>query len=317
MGMYCLNMLEIALELAQTNQAYEDLATKFFEHFTYIASSLNQISKDFPGAWDEEEGFFYDVLKMPDGEFIPLKVRSLVGLTTLFSVHVIDKELLEKVPQFHRRLKWFIRYRQKNNQFQVIEDIDEKEGILISLVPYKRLKKILGALLDENEFLSPFGIRSLSKLHQKPYKINLDGEEFGLTYEPGESRSGLFGGNSNWRGPVWMPMNYLIILALEKYHQYFQDELLVELPVHSGNRVNLKTVADELRMRLTRIFVIDQEGKRVFNGPVKLFDDDKSFKDLVLFYECFHGDNGRGIGASHQTGWTGLIAEMIRKLTPT
>jgi hypothetical protein len=317
MGMYCLNMLEIALELAQTNKAYEDLATKFFEHFTYIASSLNQISKDFPGAWDEEEGFFYDVLKMPDGEFIPLKVRSLVGLTTLFSVHVIDKELLEKVPQFHRRLKWFIRYRQKNNQYQVIEDIDEKEGILLSLVPYKRLKKILGALLDENEFLSPFGIRSLSKLHQKPYKINLDGEEFGLTYEPGESRSGLFGGNSNWRGPVWMPMNYLIILALEKYHQYFQDELLVELPVHSGNRVNLKTVADELRMRLTRIFVIDQEGKRVFNEPVKLFDDDKSFKDLVLFYECFHGDNGRGIGASHQTGWTGLIAEMIRKLTPT
>jgi hypothetical protein len=317
MGMYCLNMLEIALELAQTNKAYEDLATKFFEHFTYIASSLNQISKDFPGAWDEEEGFFYDVLKMPDGEFIPLKVRSLVGLTTLFSVHVIDKELLEKVPQFHRRLKWFIRYRQKNNQYQVIEDIDEKEGILLSLVPYKRLKKILGALLDENEFLSPFGIRSLSKLHQKPYKINLDGEEFGLTYEPGESRSGLFGGNSNWRGPVWMPMNYLIILALEKYHQYFQDELLVELPVHSGNRVNLKTVADELRMRLTGIFVIDQEGKRVFNGPVKLFDDDKSFKDLVLFYECFHGDNGRGIGASHQTGWTGLIAEMIRKLTPT
>jgi hypothetical protein len=317
MGMYCLNMLEIALELAQTNKAYEDLATKFFEHFTYIASSLNQISKDFPGAWDEEEGFFYDVLKMPDGEFIPLKVRSLVGLTTLFSVHVIDKELLEKVPQFHRRLKWFIRYRQKNNQYQVIEDIDEKEGILLSLVPYKRLKKILGALLDENEFLSPFGIRSLSKLHQKPYKIHLDGEEFGLTYEPGESRSGLFGGNSNWRGPVWMPMNYLIILALEKYHQYFQDELLVELPVHSGNRVNLKTVADELRMRLTRIFVIDQEGKRVFNEPVKLFDDDKSFKDLVLFYECFHGDNGRGIGASHQTGWTGLIAEMIRKLTPT
>jgi hypothetical protein len=161
MGMYCLNMLEIALELAQTNQAYEDLATKFFEHFTYIASSLNQISKDFPGAWDEEEGFFYDVLKMPDGELIPLKVRSLVGLTTLFSVHVIDKELLEKVPQFYHRLKWFIRYRQKNNQYQVIEDMDEKEGILLSLVPYKRLKKILGPLLDENEFLSPCGIRSL------------------------------------------------------------------------------------------------------------------------------------------------------------
>ncbi|HEU4634379.1 MAG TPA: glucosidase, partial [Flavisolibacter sp.] len=246
MGMYCLNMLEIALELAQTNKAYEDLATKFFEHFTYIASSLNQISKDFPGAWDEEGGFFYDVLKMPDGRSIPLKVRSLVGITTLFSVHVINKELLEKVPEFHRRLKWFVRYRQKNNQYQVIEDIDEKEGILLSLVPCKRVKKIISALLDENEFLSPCGIRSLSKIHEKPYKINLDGKEFGLTYEPGPSRSGLFGGNSNWRGPVWIPMNYLIIHALEKYHKYFGDELLVELPARSGNMVNLNSVADEL-----------------------------------------------------------------------
>ena len=313
MGMYCLNMLEIALELAQSNKAYEDLATKFFEHFTYIASSLNQISKDFPGAWDEEEGFFYDVLKMPNGEFIPLKVRSLVGLTTLFSVHVIDKELLEKVPEFHRRLKWFVRYQQKNNQYQVIEDIDEKSGILLSLVPYKRLKKILDALLDENEFLSPCGIRSLSKIHQKPYKINIDGKEFGLTYEPGESKSDLFGGNSNWRGPVWMPMNYLIILAIEKYHKYFHDELLVELPINSGNMVNLKTVADELRKRLTGIFIIDHEGSRIFNGQKTLFTHDKRFTDLVLFYECFDGDNGRGIGASHQTGWTGLIAEIIEK----
>lgn len=321
MGMYCLNMLEIALELAQSNKAYEDLATKFFEHFTYIASSLNQISKDFPGAWDEEEGFFYDVLKMPNGEFIPLKVRSLVGLITLFSVHVIDKELLEKVPEFHRRLKWFVRYRQKNSQYQVIEDLDEKEGILLSLVPYKRLKKILGALLDENEFLSPHGIRSLSKIHQKPYEIMIDGKNFGLTYEPGESRSGLFGGNSNWRGPVWMPMNYLIIHALDRYHDYLQDELLVELPANSGNRVNLKTVADELRKRLIEIFASNHEGNRSFNGQNILFNHDPYFKDLVLFYECFHGDNGRGIGASHQTGWTGLISEIIRrvqaKLPPT
>jgi hypothetical protein len=314
MGMYCLNMLEIALELAQTNKAYEDLATKFFEHFTYIASSLNQISKDFPGAWDEEEGFFYDVLKMPNGEFIPLKVRSLVGLITLFSVHVIDKELLEKVPEFHRRLKWFVRYRQKNSQYQVIEDIDEKEGILLSLVPYKRLKKILGPLLDENEFLSPYGIRSLSKIHQKPYEIMIDGKNFGLTYEPGESRSGLFGGNSNWRGPVWMPMNYLIIHALENYHDYFQDELLVDLPANSGNSVNLKTVADELSKRLIGIFVSNYEGNRSFNGQNILFNHDPYFKDLVLFYECFHGDNGRGIGASHQTGWTGLISEIIRRV---
>lgn len=314
MGMYCLNMLEIALELAQSNKVYEDLATKFFEHFTYIASSLNHISKDFKGAWDEEEGFFYDVLKMPDGKFIPVKIRSLVGLTTLFAVHVIDKELLEKVPEFHRRLKWFVQYQQKNNQYQVIEDIDEKSGILLSLVPYKKLKKILEALLDENEFLSPGGIRSLSKIHQKPYTVIIDGKEFGLNYQPGESNSNLFGGNSNWRGPVWIPMNYLIILALEKYHKYYQDELQVALPTHSGNEVNLKTVAGELCNRLTKIFVINPEGKRRLNGQEDLFNNDKHFKDLILFYECFHGDNCRGVGASHQTGWTGLIAEIIGKL---
>ena len=314
MGMYCLNMLEIALELAQSNKVYEDLATKFFEHFTYIASSLNHISEDFDGAWDEEEGFFYDVLKMPDGKFIPVKIRSLVGLTTLFAVHVIDKELLKKVPEFHRRLKWFVQYRQKNNQYQVIEDIDEKSGILLSLVPYKKLKKILEALLDENEFLSPGGIRSLSKIHQKPYSVIIDGKEFGLNYQPGESNSNLFGGNSNWRGPVWIPMNYLIILALEKYHKYYQDELQVALPTHSGNEVNLKTVADELCNRLAKIFLKNPEGKRPLNGQEDLFTHDKYFKDLVLFYECFHGDNCRGVGASHQTGWTGLIAEIIDKL---
>jgi hypothetical protein len=316
MGMYCLNMMEMALELAQNNIAYEDLATKFFEHFTYIASSLNRIGEDFQGSWDEEEGFFYDVLKMPDGEFNPVKIRSLVGLVTLFAVHVIDKDLLEKVPEFHRRLKWFVRYRQKNNQYQVIEDIDDKSGILLSLVPYKRLKKILAALLDENEFLSLGGIRSLSKIHQKPYNIIIGGKAFGLSYQPGESNSDLFGGNSNWRGPVWMPMNYLIILALEKYHKYFKDELQVELPGHSGNMVNLKTVADELRKRLTNLFVINSEGKRLLNGKEDLFNNDENFKSLVLFYECFHGDNGQGVGASHQTGWTGLIAEIIGKLDP-
>ena len=254
---------------------------------------------------------------MPDGEFIPVKIRSLVGLVTLFAVHVIDKDLLEKVPEFHRRLKWFVRYRQKNKQYQVIEDIDEKAGILLSLVPYKKLKKILGALLDENEFLSPGGIRSLSKIHQNPYKIIIEGKEFGVNYQPGDSNSDLFGGNSNWRGPVWMPMNYLIIQSLETYHQYFKDELQVELPAHSGNMVNLRTVANELRRRLTTIFAMNPEGKRLLNGEEDLFNYDKHFKDLVLFYECFHGDNCRGIGASHQTGWTGLIAEIIGKLDPS
>jgi hypothetical protein len=314
MGMYCLNMMEIALELAQNNSAYEDMATKFFEHFIYIASSLNRIGEDYQGLWDEEEGFFYDMLKMPEGKCIPVKIRSLVGVVTLFAVHIIDKDLLEKVPDFHRRLKWFVRYRQKNNQYQVIEDIDEKSGILLSLVPYKRLKKILGALLDENEFLSPGGIRSLSKIHRNPYTVSIGGKTFGLNYQPGESNSDLFGGNSNWRGPIWMPMNYLIILAFEKYHKYFKDELQVELPSHSGNLVNLKTVANELRKRLTSIFVTNPEGKRRVNGHNDLFNHDKHFKELVLFYECFHGDNCRGVGASHQTGWTGLIAEIIGEL---
>jgi hypothetical protein len=313
MGMYCLNMMEIALELSQYNSAYEDLATKFFEHFTYIASSLNRISEGFEGSWDEEEGFFYDVLKMPDGKFIPVKIRSLVGLVTLFAVYVIDKELLEKVPEFHRRLKWFVRYRQKNKQYQVIEDNDEKSGILLSLIPHKKLKKILSALLDENEFLSPGGIRSLSKVHQIPYKIIIDGKEFGLSYQPGESKSDLFGGNSNWRGPVWMPMNYLIIQALEKYHSYFKDELQVALPTNSANKVNLKVVADDLRKRLISIFTRNSDGKRLLNGQTDLFNYDKNFKDLILFYECFHGDSCRGVGASHQTGWTGIIAEIIGK----
>ncbi|MGN6295502.1 MAG: MGH1-like glycoside hydrolase domain-containing protein [Ginsengibacter sp.] len=312
MGMYCLDMLEIALELAQTNKAYEDLATKFFEHFTYIASSINHIREDFKGAWDEEEGFFYDVLKMPDNSFIPVKVRSLVGLTSLFAVHVIDKALLKRLPDFARRLKWFVRYQQKNDQYQVIEDIGKKDKILLSLAPHKRLKKILCALLDENEFLSPVSIRSLSKIHETPYRIHIGGEEFGLDYQPGDSTSSLFGGNSNWRGPVWMPMNYLLIVALEKYYQYFEKELQLEMPSHSGNRADLQSVAGELRKRLIGIFTRDSEGKRIVNGQISLFNNDAFFKDLVLFYECFHGDNGRGIGASHQTGWTGIIAEIIR-----
>ncbi|HEY5367603.1 MAG TPA: glucosidase [Hanamia sp.] len=312
MGMYCLDMLEIALELAQTNKAYEDLATKFFEHFTYIAASINHIREDFKGAWDEEDGFFYDVLKMPDRSFIPVKVRSLVGLTSLFAVQVIDKSLLKKLPDFHRRLKWFVRYQQKNDQYQVIEDIGKKGKILLSLAPHKRLKKILCALLDEKEFLSCGGIRSLSKIHEEPYKINIDGKEFGLNYQPGDSNSSLFGGNSNWRGPVWIPMNYLLVMALEKYYQYFEEELQLEMPSHSGNMASLETVASELRKRLTEIFTKDLEGKRKVNGQTGLFNHDEHFKDLVLFYEFFNGDNGKGVGASHQTGWTGVIAEVIR-----
>ncbi|MCO6497265.1 MAG: glucosidase [Chitinophagaceae bacterium] len=312
MGMYCLNMLEIALELAQYNKTYEDLATKFFEHFTYIAASINQIREGFEGSWDEEEGFFYDVLRLPDGSFKPLKVRSLVGLTSLFAVHVIDKQLLEKVPEFYGRLKWFVQYRQKNDEYQVIENLGDSEHILLSLAPFKRLQKILCALLDEQEFLSCAGIRSLSKIHEKPYSININGYDFGLHYEPGDSETAIFGGNSNWRGPVWMPMNFLIIRSLEKYYHYFGDDYKVEFPNRSGNLMNLHQVASALRNRLIGIFKQDDKGNRIANGDNHLFNQDPYFKDLVLFHEFFHGDSGKGLGASHQTGWTGVIAEMIR-----
>ncbi|HAO03646.1 MAG: glucosidase [Chitinophagaceae bacterium] len=312
MGMYCLDMMEIALELAQTNKAYEDLATKFFEHFTYIAESINQIHTGAGGAWDEEDEFFYDVLKLPNHRSIPLKVRSLVGLTSLFAVHVIDQSLLSKVPEFYQRLKWFVTYQQKNDHFLAIE-INSTGAILLSLAPKKRLEKILKALLDENEFLSPGGIRSLSKIHEKPYVINIDGKEFGLNYEPGESQTALFGGNSNWRGPVWMPINYLTISALNKYFQFFDEDLLAEYPTHSGQSLNLKMVAGQLSQRLINNFTRNNEGKRKINGGNTLLDENQYFNNLVLFYEYFHGDNGKGIGASHQTGWTGLIAEIIRK----
>lgn len=312
MAMYCLDMMEIALELAQTNKAYEDLATKFFEHFIYIAESINQIHTGAGGAWDEEDEFFYDVLRMPDHSIIPLKVRSLVGLTSLFAVEVIDKTLLKKVPEFYHRLKWFVKYQKKNERFLAIET--SKNGdILLSLAPQKRLEKVLKALLDEKEFLSPGGIRSLSKIHEQPYKIHINGEEFGLRYEPGDSESYLFGGNSNWRGPVWMPMNYLLIKSLEKYFQFFGDGLRVEFPSYSGNKVNLETVARELGERLIGNFTKGHTGERKINGWYDLFNKEDHFKDLILFYEYFHGDNGRGIGASHQTGWTGLITEVIRK----
>lgn len=209
-------MLEIALELSMHNDAYEDVATKFFEHFVYIADSLNRIGEDWTGAWDEEHGFFYDVLSMPDGQYIPVKVRSLVGLSSLFGVLVIKKEMLEKVADFYKQFKWFKNYRKENHQYQIIEDLVENDDILLSLVPRKRLERMMESLLDEKEFLAPGGIRSLSKIHEKSYEINIKGQVFGINYQPGESNSSLYGGNSNWRGPVWMPMNYLLLLSLKK-----------------------------------------------------------------------------------------------------
>jgi hypothetical protein len=321
MAMYSLNMLEMALEISQYNPAYEDVTTKFFEHFVYIAESLNRIGENWTGSWDDEEGFFYDVLAMPDGRYIPVKVRSLVGLSTLFSVFVLKKELLAKVPDFYKRLKWFQQYREKNEQYLVIEDLpagpdgQEHNDILLSLVPRERLEKLLKALLDENEFLSKGGIRSVSKIHTQGYSVNIDGEEFGLDYQPGEGTSALFGGNSNWRGPVWMPMNYLLVLALQQYGEYYKETCRVEFPTGSGNEMNLFEVAREISQRLIGVFRKDAEGHRPVNDRYEIYRSDPHFKDLVLFYEYFHGETGRGVGASHQTGWTGVVAELINRVS--
>jgi hypothetical protein len=314
MAMYCLNMLEIALELCQYNNAYEDVATKFFEHFVYIADSLNRLGEEWTGIWDEEQGFFYDVLAMPGDHYIPVKIRSLVGLSTLFAVLVIKKEMLEKVPDFYSRLKWFRNYRKENNQYRVIEDLVENDDILLSLVPRKKLERIMESLLDEKEFLSPGGIRSLSKIHETPYEIHINGQHFTLNYQPGESNSSLFGGNSNWRGPVWIPMNYLMILSLKKYCDYFRHQCVVSFPAGTSTSTPLTMVSKQITRRIISIFKKDETGKRPVHGNTSAYQNDPYFKDLLLFYEYFHGDTCSGLGASHQTGWTGLVADLINRI---
>jgi hypothetical protein len=313
MAMYCLNMLEMSLLLCEHDSSYEDVATKFFEHFVYIAESLNRIGKDWTGAWNEEEGFFYDILALPGNRYHPLKVRSLVGLSALFAVLRIPEEMLKKAPDFQRRLHWFIDYRRQFCDYQVVDNHKTNSDLLLSLIPADRLRRLLQAMLDEREFLSPGGIRSVSKIHENPYLFYVEGQEFGLQYEPGESSSGLFGGNSNWRGPVWFPMNYLIINSLRQYHAYYKDELRVECPAGSGNEKDLGEIAAELSRRLVSVFEKDKNGRRPCHGEEIRYAADPHFEDLILFYEYFHGDSARGVGASHQTGWTGLVAELISR----
>jgi hypothetical protein len=293
------------------------VTTKFLEHFIYITESLNRIGENWTGSWNDEEGFFYDVLSMPDGRYIPVKVRSLVGLSTLFAVLVLKKDMLEKLPDFHRRLKWFQQYRKKNQQYQVIEELNDHDDILLSLVPKARLEKLMKALLDENEFLSPGGIRSISKIHEHGYSVNIDGQDFGLDYQPAEGNTSLFGGNSNWRGPVWMPMNYLLVQALQTLGAYHKKNCIVELPTGSGNMACLHDVSTDLAKRLISIFEKDENGKRRSNADHSVYQHDEHFKDLVLFYEYFHGDTSRGVGATHQTGWTGVVAELINRVNKT
>ena len=315
MAMYALNLMAIALELAQHDPAYEDVATKFWEHFLYIAKAMNERGHGDISLWDEEGGFFYDVLHTEDGNLFPMKVRSLVGLIPLFAVETLEPEVLDKLPNFKRRMEWFIEHRPDlTSNVACMQTIGMGQRRLLSIVNQDQLRRVLQVMLDENEFLSDYGIRAVSRIHhENPYVMNVNGEEHRVDYEPGESSSGLFGGNSNWRGPIWFPVNYLLIESLQKFHHYLNDEYKVECPTGSRNFVPLWEVAGELSRRLTRIFLRDEDGTRPVHGQHEKFQSDPHWRDLILFYEYFHGDNGSGVGASHQTGWTGLVAKLIQQ----
>jgi hypothetical protein len=315
MAMYCLNLMAIALELARDDSAYEDVASKFWEHFLYIAHAVNHLGADSEGMWDQEDGFFYDVMHMPDGSHVPLKVRSMVGLIPLFAVETLEPRLIDQFSGFKRRMEWFIANRSdltQNVASMVVPGRGERR--LLSVVSPVQLRRILKQMLDEEEFLSPFGIRSVSRFHKDhPFTLASDGQVHYVDYEPGESTTGLFGGNSNWRGPVWLPLNYLLIESLQKFHHYLGDEYRVECPTGSGQMMTLWEVAAEISRRLSRLFLKDDQGRRPVNGSNECFRNDPNWRDLVLFYEYFHGDNGTGLGASHQTGWTGLVAKLLQQ----
>ncbi len=312
MAMYSLNLMRIALELARHNPVYEDIATKFLEHFLQIADAMNNACGI--DLWNEEDEFYYDVLNLPDNTLVPLRLRSMVGLIPLFAVETLDPELLEEVPGFKGRLEWYLNYRPDLARL-VSRWQEPGRGArrLLSLLRGHRMKCLLKRMLDETEFLSDYGIRAVSRHHKdQPYCFSWAGQSFGVSYESAESTSGLFGGNSNWRGPIWMPMNYLLIESLQKFHHYYGDDFTVECPTGSGKFLTINDVANELSRRLTRIFLRDEHGRRpVLNQHPKM-QNDPHFRDYVLFYEYFDGDNGRGVGASHQTGWTGLVAKLLQ-----
>ncbi|MBI5074342.1 MAG: glucosidase [Nitrospirae bacterium] len=311
MAMYALNLMDMALEIAQEDPAYEDVASKFFEHFIHIAESLNTLGES--GLWHEEDGFYYDSLHLPNGTTIPLRVRSLVGLTSVLAVSVINKDLFNRLKGFRKRLLWFRNNRTELGKYRPIEELAEDRDILLSLIPKHRLVRILQRMLDENEFLASGGIRSISRYHKdNPFVLKVNGNEYRVDYEPAESTTNLFGGNSNWRGPIWIPINYLFIESLKKYYSYYGESLKVEFPTASGNFLNLMDVAQKLSQRISGIFMLGADGKRPVHGEKEKYRNDPHFRDLVLFNEYFHGDTCEGLGASHQTGWTALVAEMIR-----
>ncbi|HQQ96062.1 MAG TPA: glucosidase [Cyclobacteriaceae bacterium] len=314
MAMFTLNMLRMSLELAKENPTYQSLATKFFEHFLYIAGAMVHGDKDGIDLWDDEDEFFYDVLHTADGRRIKMKVRSMVGLIPLFAVEVLDNEVFQSMPEFTERLQWFLKHRP--DLADLISRWGKKgknERHLLSLLRGHRMKKLLTRMLDESEFLSPYGIRALSRIHQdNPYTLSEGGANFCIAYVPGESDSGMFGGNSNWRGPIWFPVNYLIIESLQRFHHYYGNDFTVEHPTGSGKYLTLQEIADELSSRLIKIFERNKAGLRPVTGNNDRLQRDPQFRDYVLFYEYFHGDDGHGLGASHQTGWTGLVAKLIQ-----
>ncbi|HEY5340589.1 MAG TPA: hypothetical protein VIK27_06150, partial [Candidatus Aquilonibacter sp.] len=313
MGVYTLNMLAIAIELAMHDAVYEDIATKFFEHFLYIADAMNHIGGS--GLWNEEDGFYYDMLMLPDGSHIPMRIHSLVGIIPMLAVEIIEPEELDALPDFKRRVEWFIRNRP--DLARNVASMDESgvgERRLLSIVSRERLERMLKVLLDESAFLSPHGVRALSRYHlEHPFELRFDGQVYSTDYEPAESTSGLFGGNSNWRGPVWYPLNYLIVEALQRFHYYYGSGLKVEAPTGSGTTSDLWDVSAMLSNRLIGIFLPDADGRRPVFGGVERFQTDPHWRDHLLFYEYFNGDNGAGIGASHQTGWTALVAKLIEQ----
>jgi len=312
-AMYSLNLMRIALELARHNDVYEDIASKFFEHFLHIAEAMTKIGGEEQGLWDETDKFYYDVLCIPGSPPLPMRIRSIVGLIPLFAVEVLEPELLDRLKGFDARLRWFLEHRPDLAALvSRWQETATDERHLLSLLRGHRMKKLLARMLDETEFLSSYGIRALSRQHlEQPFELDVHGEVFKVNYQPGESESGLFGGNSNWRGPIWMPVNYLLIESLQKFHHYYGDDFKVECPTGSGRYLTLLEIADELSRRLCRLFLRDDSGRRPVLGDNQLLQNDPHFRDYVPFYEYFHGDSGRGVGASHQTGWTGLVAKLL------
>jgi hypothetical protein len=312
-SLFCQNMLEISMELAAHDSFFEDMAAKFADHFLLIAHALNQVGAD--GMWDETDGFYYDVLRLPDGSATRLKVRSMVGLLPLCATSVIEPWQRERVPRVTGILQERLRRRPElRNSIHPTGKghLGYGDRGIAALVNPERLRRILSRMLDENEFLSPYGIRALSRYHaEHPYVFNVDSQEYRVNYLPAESDTGMFGGNSNWRGPIWMPMNVLLIRALASFYLYYGDTFKIECPTGSGHEMNLFEVSREIASRLTRIFLRDETGRRPVYGGTEKFQTDPYWKDYVLFYEYFHGDSGAGLGASHQTGWTGLVAKLI------